>query len=492
MSNVPAGRPIILGLLFLLSVSASSAGEGEFGVQVGAVVPDDALAGVSTSTGDFEPTLGLRGGYRFADHWSWVIDGWFSDIERAGGDVSTLAGRTGFEALFGSIQRKHRWFLTFGGGMMSFDPKGSGSESRPFGSLSLGQRLTIGEQTYLRWELRGDQTLDDKGFVNEDFFLPQFNVGISWGIGGVPDDADDDGIYDRFDRCPDTPDGARVDGSGCPKDSDADGIADGVDRCEGTETGWAVTADGCPADNDGDGVVDGIDACPGTPVGATVDDTGCPLDQDLDGVADGIDRCPETKSGMPVDDQGCPLDSDGDGVFDGLDSCARTPAGAVVDARGCPNDEDGDGVFDGVDRCPSTMEGWTVDTQGCPTGSAPDMFGKGIQTLILEGVHFDFNEVRLELDSMTVLDQVARSLIAWPDVRVEIGGHTDGLGDTTYNQLLSKRRADAVRGYLVAKGVATERLTTRGYGSTKPVADNSTEEGREKNRRVELTRTNGL
>lgn len=116
----------------------------------------------------------------------------------------------------------------------------------------------------------------------------------------------------------------------------------------------------------------------------------------------------------------------------------------------------------------------------------PAMFRKGMQTLVLEGVHFDLNSANLTQESYSILDHVAEELRDNPHVRVEIQGHTDEIGTAEYNQDLSQRRAETVRAYLVSKGIKEDRLVAKGYGSTRPVAKNDTEEGRAKNRRVEL------
>ncbi len=120
-------------------------------------------------------------------------------------------------------------------------------------------------------------------------------------------------------------------------------------------------------DSDGDGIYDRRDRCPDTPAGTIVDDSGCPLDTDGDGVYDGLDKCPDTPRNMVVGEKGCPRDSDGDGIHDWIDRCPDTPAGARVDANGCPKDTDGDGVYDGLDKCPDTLRGFPVDEDGCRT-----------------------------------------------------------------------------------------------------------------------------
>ena len=270
-------------------------------------------------------------------------------------------------------------------------------------------------------------------------------------------------------------------GGGPAPDEDGDGVPDKQDRCPGTPRGATVDEEGCPSDADSDGVYDGIDQCPDTPLGAKVDAKGCPIDSDGDGVFDGLDKCPDTPRGATVDAEGCPSDADGDGVFDGIDKCPDTPRGAKVDARGCPMDSDSDGVFDGIDQCPDTTRGAKVDARGCEI-----LFEEGQQTLVLEDVNFEFNSDELTDLSETILDDVARSLTRVKDVRVEVGGHTDSVGNDAYNMGLSQRRAESVRNYLIGQGVDGARLEARGYGETAPVADNETEAGRAGNRRVEL------
>lgn len=312
-------------------------------------------------------------------------------------------------------------------------------------------------------------------------------AGLSAMIGGKRDgDKDKDGVKDSVDQCPNTPLGDQVDANGCslPKDADGDGVTDNLDRCPNTPAGTSVDAAGCPKDTDGDGVVDTADKCPNTPAGTAVDANGCPQDADKDGVSDAADKCPNTPAGTAVDAMGCPKDSDGDKVTDALDKCPNTPAGTTVDANGCPADDDKDGVANAIDKCPNSPAGSDVDAAGCTI-----LFKEGVK-LILEGVNFQTGKSTLIDMSQTILDQVAASLVGNPDVKVEIGGHTDNTGSRATNTRLSLARANAVKAYLVSKGVDASRLTTKGYGPDVPVADNKTADGRLKNRRVELTKVN--
>jgi len=278
-----------------------------------------------------------------------------------------------------------------------------------------------------------------------------------------------------------------------PRDRDADGVPDDVDECRDTPEGDRVDAKGCTVmDADGDGVFDDTDACADTPAGDRVDEKGCslPKDADGDGVNDDTDACADTPKGDKVDEKGCslPKDADGDGVTDDVDTCADTPAGEQVDASGCgpsQRDGDGDGVNDSADRCPSTPSGVEVDAEGCQV-----LFQPTKKTLILEGVNFETGKSTITPESEAILNGVAESLVANDSIRVQVTGHTDNTGSLATNRRLSRARADAVRTYLISKGVAEDRLTARGFGPDQPVASNRTAEGRAQNRRVELTRLN--
>jgi OOP family OmpA-OmpF porin len=229
-------------------------------------------------------------------------------------------------------------------------------------------------------------------------------------------------------------------------------------------------------DADVDGVPDRLDKCPNTPGGTPVDSNGCPLDSDNDGIPNFRDQCPNTPAGVKVNVNGCSIDDDRDGIPNDIDQCQNTPYGVAVNSQGCALDSDGDGVPDKIDQCPSTLPGLKVNSRGCVIS----------QTVELTGVHFEFNKSRLMLDSKTILSKVAESLSNEPDVSVLILGHTDSVGSDTYNQTLSQQRAQSVVNYLSGKGITPSRQQAKGYGESKPIAGNDTDEGRERNRRVEM------
>ncbi len=338
-------------------------------------------------------------------------------------------------------------------------PSADASESG-FGGL-VGLRLAPSGTVSIRLEGTVDYIsgVDELfvGSADESALNYGARAGLSLMLNNKPKDTDKDGVPDKTDTCPGTPTGVTVDEAGCPIDSDKDGVADYIDRCPNTAAGVRVNAEGCPLDTDGDGVTDDKDRCPNTARGETVDANGCPL----------------------------PKDADGDGVTDDKDRCPNTPAGVRVNADGCPMDSDGDGVSDDKDRCPNTAAGTQVDAVGCPI-----LFRDNRPTLILEGVTFATGKAELTDASKAILLTVAQSLAGNPDVRVEVGGHTDNTGSRATNARLSQARAESVMNFLVANGVNANQVTAKGYGPDQPVASNRTAAGRQQNRRVELKRMN--
>jgi outer membrane protein OmpA-like peptidoglycan-associated protein len=360
----------------------------------------------------------------------------------------------------------------------------------------LGLRLGVGEKL----AVQVDGTVDYSPSPAGDRVADYTNWGVQGGVvlllGNSYDD-DKDKVKNKTDRCPGTPAGETVDAAGCSasqRDTDRDGVKDSADRCPNTATGATVDGEGCAPeqkDKDSDGVIDNLDKCLDTPSGESVNASGCSasqIDSDGDGVKDNADKCPDTPAGEQVDPAGCAAaqrDSDNDGVMDSADACADTPAGQPVDSRGCSRDSDFDGVPDGVDACPSTPNGQAVDEQGCPK-----LFEGTRRTLILQGVTFATGKAVLTDQSKAVLRDVAHSLAANPEVRVQVSGHTDNTGSRATNLRLSASRAKAVEAFLESSGVSPAQLTSKGFGPDKPVATNRTAAGRQQNRRVELNRIN--
>ncbi len=208
----------------------------------------------------------------------------------------------------------------------------------------------------------------------------------------------------------------------------------------------------------------------------------CPdNDDDGDGILNRIDKCPLVPGLAKY--QGCPIpDRDHDGIPDDEDACPDEPG--PIFTHGCP-DRDGDGVPDKVDACPD--EPGPPANHGCPWGKKQLVVINQGRLEIGEQVHFDTAKATIQKRSYALLDQVADLILAHPEIgRIEIRGHTDDRGGRAYNRTLSTRRADAVRRYLVADGVPGRRLQSRGFGFSRPIATNATEEGRARNRRVEF------
>jgi OOP family OmpA-OmpF porin len=257
-----------------------------------------------------------------------------------------------------------------------------------------------------------------------------------------------------------------------------------------------VVDEGPPPTNDadGDGILDDADQCKDEPEDADgfQDEDGCPdADNDGDGVADEADQCksePEDKDGFK-DDDGCPdTDNDGDGLADGNDKCPTEAedADSFQDDDGCPDpDNDGDGVADANDQCPDQMEtkNGFQDNDGCS-----DEIPKAVKkfTGVIKGINFKTDSAEILKSSFKTLDAAAKILTDYPDLKMEIQGHTDDVGDAAHNQELSQARAESVKKYFVDKGVAEDRLVAKGYGPDQPLVAKKTKAARAKNRRVEF------
>nr|WP_315198033.1 OmpA family protein [uncultured Flavobacterium sp.] len=284
----------------------------------------------------------------------------------------------------------------------------------------------------------GDRTYAD-GKTPDAPSYTQYSAGLVFKFGAK--DTDGDGIYDKDDACPEVAGLKQF--NGCP-DTDADGIEDSKDKCP-TVAG-TVEFQGC-ADTDGDGVADPDDACPS--VAGLKQFQGCP-DTDGDGVTDASDKCP-TVAG-PVSNGGCPeLDSDKDGVIDKEDACP-TVAGPASN-KGCPE----------------------------VTEEAIKKLNEFAKTIL-----FDSGKASFKAQTLPVLESISSILKQYPSAKFSIEGHTDNTGKPALNLKLSQERAAAVKNFLIEKGIEADRLTSEGYGQTKPIDSNKTAIGKANNRRVEV------
>jgi outer membrane protein OmpA-like peptidoglycan-associated protein len=478
-----AGMPLVLGLL---SVPTLCVGQHAHQFEIGAFASFTRYDRAFNLDNQFGG--GGRLGYFFGPAVSVEFELGYQQPTPRGGGASTTLGLGGASLVLNAGNEHNLFYILGGYTRMRFadNPAYTFNDNGFHGAI--GDRMFLGERVALRLEGRAiySPSTGFSGGTWAGHIVGSAGLSIFTGPSAFHD-TDLDGVADRKDACPATPSGAVVDAKGCPSDSDRDGVYNGLDACPNTVERAEVDARGCPKDADADGVYDGIDKCPGTPTGARVDATGCPTDADNDGVVDGPDQCPNTPAGATVDANGCPVDSDRDGVPDGIDKCPNTPAGMEVDTAGCQraSDTDRDGVDDTKDKCPGTAAGTRVDAAGCPI-----LFTEAKTPVVLRGVTFETGRSALKPDSYTILDIVAASLVANPDIKIEIAGHTDNTGSAATNTRLSQARADAVRAYLASKGVGPERMVSKGYGPTQPVAPNTTPAGRAQNRRVELRQTN--
>ena len=312
-------------------------------------------------------------------------------------------------------------------------------------------------------------------------------LGLSFHTRPFQKDDDEDGVANVLDLEPNTPSGWPVDSRGRALDSDNDGVADGIDQEPNTRIGALVDKFGRSIDTDGDGIPDGIDKEPNTPQGAIVNVRGFALDTDGDGVLDGIDQEPNTPKSARVDVRGVALDTDGDGVLDGIDQEPNTVKGAIVDAKGVALDTDGDGVPDGIDEEPGTPKGVKVDLKGRALPPMEiELITKGL--LRVHKIYFDVGKSTIKPESYAALNEIGRILEKYPDLKIQINGHTDATGSDDFNYRLSVQRANAVRDYLVSRfsDINANNLTTWGFGRSRPISDDRSEAGRTQNRRVEF------
>jgi len=363
------------------------------------------------------------------------------------------------------------------GGMRFMDQNDKSQKHNNAAIPALGFGLTYHVAPLISLQLQEAFIFSDydniDGVQGKDYYdnYMQHSLGIMFNFGKVKD-SDGDGIADKNDKCPTVKGLLKFDG--CP-DTDNDGVVDADDACPGTPAGVKVDAKGCPLDSDGDGIADYMDKCPDVKGIAKLE--GCP-DADNDGVADKDDKCPTTPANVKVDAKGCPLDKDGDGVADYLDKCPDVKG--LANLEGCP-DKDGDGVPDYLDKCPD-VKGIAAN-KGCPEvkQEVKDVFTKALQ-----GIQFETGKDVIRPLSFPILNNVVKIMKDNKEYNLIINGHTDNVGKPESNMILSQKRADAVKAYLVNKGVEASRLKSFGYGETKPVDDNNTAAGRAKNRRVEF------
>lgn len=310
----------------------------------------------------------------------------------------------------------------------------------------------------------------DKDGISDKLDMCPDQVGV-WALKGCPD-ADGDGIQDKEDECP-TEAGSK-EMKGCP-DKDNDGVRDKDDKCP--DVAGKPTLEGCP-DRDNDDIKDADDECPDE--AGSKELNGCP-DKDNDGIKDKEDECPDEAGAKELN--GCP-DKDNDGIKDKDDRCPEQ-AGSI-ELKGCP-DKDGDKVADIDDKCPDVAG--LPELQGCPPAKNEVVLTKEeIETLkeAFDNLEFETGKSIIKNTSFESLSELSDVLKKRTQYKLEISGHTDNVGIAATNLQLSKDRANAIKNFLVKKGIPANRLVAQGFGQTKPIGDNKTDKGRQKNRRVEM------
>ena len=341
-------------------------------------------------------------------------------------DLNHLFGETG-------------WFDPYVGVGGDFVGSGEDNTSELMTNAAMGFNVWFNENLGLNFQ-HGFK----KGYLEDVRSHFQSSLGLVIKFGGK--DTDSDGVYDKFDACP--------------------------------EVAGLVEFKGCP-DSDGDGIKDSDDACPNAAGLATMN--GCP-DADADGIADKDDMCPNAKGTKA--NKGCP-DTDGDGVVDKNDKCP-TSAGPVANGGCAWPDTDGDSILDKDDKCPKVAG--IASEGGCPevlSNEAQMGMNSFAQAILfkLESASFE-SGVTAKLDGMiAIMNEFSAAEFA-------IKGFTDNSGSVSGNLKLSNSRANAVKDYLIANGIDAARLSAIGFGQDSPIASNKTRAGRVENRRVEVKVTN--
>lgn len=401
------------------------------------IVPSVSYLSVAKNVGD-NFSFGLTGSFNKITKWATHTPETKNDyVVTNPGDLDFYGVDAAITYSFKSLL-KSKWFdptLNLGGGYTFFGDASAGTVNAGWGLnfwFAKNVALTLGST--LKY------SFDDTRLANVDVPTHIFHqAGLKFQFGAK--DRDDDGIIDAEDSCPDVKGLAAF--QGCP-DSDSDGIQDSADACP--EEAGSPEMNGCP-DQDGDTVADKDDAC--------VDVAGLPVLK------------------------GCP-DADGDGIADQNDKCP-TVKGEKANG-GCPwPDTDGDKVLDKDDKCP-TLAG-TVANNGCPEVSEDTMkkLNDYAKTILFDSAKSSFQK-----QTYPVLQAIVAILKEYPSAKFALEGHTDSDGKDQSNLLLSQSRAAAVRTFLIDNGIAADRLTSEGFGETKPVATNATKAGKAQNRRVEV------
>lgn len=396
------------------------------------------------------------------DNFSFGISGSFNILEKWGSDNATnetiAVDELKYYGLDGTVKyslgdllngSKLEPYIGFGGGYTWIEEGPFNSNTSANGVNSLVGSITANATVGISYWFNDNFGLTFQSAYKHSFrdYLTthfQHTLGVSVNFGGK--DTDGDGIYDKKDACPEVP--GLVEFNGCP-DSDGDGIQDSEDTCP--QVAGIAEYNGCP-DSDGDGISDDKDNCPNE--AGIVALKGCP-DNDNDGISNGDDNCP--------------------------DQAGETANG------GCPwPDTDGDSVLDKDDECPN--EAGTVANNGCPEMPSEEVQAK--LTSYARTINFDTGKSNIKAEATETLEAIVAILKEYPAANFVVEGHTDSTASEKFNQKLSEERAAVVVEFLTSNGVDAARLTSVGFGETKPIESNDTAKGKASNRRVEVKLAN--
>jgi len=404
----------------------------------------------------YSPALAIHTNVAYG--WVYPRDPNGSQFEAAGGGFKTFLFPIDVNIVYNLLpEAMARPYINVGAGLTIWDIRQLGSDistfSRGVSVNGASMNFTLiggfGFEFFLTKEvvctvganyhrlLKGDE--DTIGLGDDaNNAIAEMRFGLTYYWGGFRD-RDQDGIEDKFDL-------------DSQQKEDFDGFKDN---------------DGAPdPDNDGDSIPDVDDRAPNKP-------------EDMDGFKD-YDGIPEP-------------DNDLDTIEDIKDKCPLVPEDfdEFEDHDGCPDhDNDNDGIADSLDQCKNWPEDYNdyLDADGCPDEKPqPEPMEKG-KNIVLNGVTFPSGSAKLTPASFAALDEVFHTLVDFPQIEIEIQGHTDNTGNLNTNMKLSELRAHAVRQYLINRGIDPARIRAVGYGHLHPVADNSTHIGRAANRRIEFVR----